>query len=546
MSKSQNNNELIKENPNLLMLRTQHLVFEVFGGINAENYYSFRIMLRTSHNRAMYRNHVDLYNSEQMNLYARKVAEKTGIHISKVLEGLDELTLHLEEYIHQVRSTTNSTIEDDSILLDEARTKASKSMLEDKNLLVTLNTLIDKCGIIGNDNERILLFLSMLSRKTQSGLHTLIHTQSHALMNQMVELLPPEDVIQITHLSENALYYMSDEQLRNKVFVIEDTIKNRKHLHPLLTLQSKNELIRTTVRKNEIGELETIQKHVQGNISIVISTKHSDELKEYSTNAITIKEEVGEGIESKLVDYQRKKYAGLINYAQQNQCLELLRDIQRVLSPISILNPFALELQLPPQLKNKTITTIQYLQLIEIIAFVNQFNKEKKVDTTTGEEYIEVSNEDILQSNQLFESVFITESDTLNIPTRTYFEKLKKELKTRGLDTFTNQSASVLLNIPVSSVKRFNTLLIQNGKVSDTGEGNRRMGFEYTIINENEYKQIVSAVKLNLSESSSKFNVAQSGIELLKPKHSNDLEQVAQKSTKGKAKQVDNVTKKVA
>ena len=87
-----------------------------------------------------------------------------------------------------------------------------------------------------------------------------------------------------------------------------------------------------------------------------------------------------------------------------------------------------------------------------MITFFKQYEREQKVDTETGEVYIETTIEDIAEANVLMKEILLRKSDELNGATRNYFEELKQHLITSNQNSFTGTSIRNQLRIPISSV----------------------------------------------------------------------------------------------
>ena len=114
-----------------------------------------------------------------------------------------------------------------------------------------------------------------------------------------------------------------------------------------------------------------------------------------------------------------------------------LQNVQRVLQPIKIINPFAESLVLPQSVFKPRRTNNHYLQFIEAITFYYQYQRESQFDKDTGEEYIEVTIEDIENANTLLKDILLRKSDELAGSCRNYLENLKAYLKSKRKKQFT-------------------------------------------------------------------------------------------------------------
>jgi hypothetical protein len=193
------------------------------------------------------------------------------------------------------------------------------------------------------------------------------------------------------------------------------------------------------------------------------------------------------------MEYQRKRSAGKINTAEENRVKQFLQNIQRVLQPVAIRNPFAEQLVLPGHIFKPRRTNAQYLAFIEAVTFYHQYQRTERMDEDTGEVYIETSLEDIAAANQLMKEVLLRKSDDLPGACRNYLEQVTAYLQEAGAATFTNLSISKALRIPLSSVKRNTLALLQAGYLHKLEEKGTRH-FTYTIASSGDYKAMQTSI----------------------------------------------------
>lgn len=485
---------------NHILFKYESLSFEILGGVNPENYHSLRIMLVTKHGRLPHRDNVDLLNHDQTSNYIKKAAEITGIHPTKLREAIIVLTDQLEEYKLELQNHENEPIVKSYQLSDGERKEAINTLKQPK-LLSVINTMIGESGVIGNETNRMILFLTYLTRKTNTSLHAVIQSQYNYLQNKLSLLIPDEEKIAISHISDNALFYYAELELQNKVLLVEDTVTNRKKLLPLIGFQTNNLVTKTTVTKNEYAELVTVQKQIRGNVSLSISTKEEQAFTQNGALSFVLNEDTGSVQDEKVLMYQRKQSAGLIKAYNEQQKISQLQNIQRALSNIKVINPYALDIQLPEQIKNKQITNLHYLRFIEVVTFLKQYQRSQKHDPETGEIYIETTLEDIKEATQLLSEIFVNKSDVLNKPTRLFLEQLKSHLNaSKQLEqSFALHEISIALKQPKTTIVRYVKTLVENGFISATGEGNKKEGYRYQLNDVNEYNTLKSTINTTLN-----------------------------------------------
>ena len=162
------------------------------------------------------------------------------------------------------------------------------------------------------------------------------------------------------------------------------------------------------------------------------------------------------------MSYQRAISANKINQEAEQEIQELLKNTQRVLEPIRVVNPYAELLQLPKEIFKPRRTNNHYLQFIEVVTFYHQQQRELKADEH-GEAYIETTIEDIKLANELMKPILLCKSDELNGATRNHLEVLKQWTKEKGKTHFVNWETSRHFRKPIATIKRYHYQLTELG-----------------------------------------------------------------------------------
>ena len=193
--------------------------------------------------------------------------------------------------------------------------------------------------------------------------------------------------------------------------------------------------------------------------------------------------------DQRIMNYQRLICAGKINEEKEFTSAEILRNVQRVLKPVKVINHFAEYLSLPSAVFKPRRTNSHYLQFIEAITFYCQWQRQKKYDKYTGEEYIETTIEDIEEANELITEVLLRKSDTLTGVCRNHLENLKKYLEVNNQSTFTNTEIRRNLRVKESTLRNYNNQLQLEGYIKKV-KGKKGQTYHYEIIDINEYTSL--------------------------------------------------------
>jgi hypothetical protein len=170
------------------------------------------------------RHNLDLYNDTQVEKFVRRVAEKLEVGSIAITKALADITSELEAY----RLTQLDKKEDKPVRkLTEQERETAIQFLQSKDLLEATNLMIGKSGVIGEEVNRLLMYLIFTSRKREHPLHIISLGSSGIgktyLQEKVGELIPAEDKVEITTLSENAFYYFGQHELKHKLLLIEDS-----------------------------------------------------------------------------------------------------------------------------------------------------------------------------------------------------------------------------------------------------------------------------------------------------------------------------------
>ena len=491
-------------NPNSYKYITKHLEIHILGGIKTNKLESLRITLsiqKLKHDNVL-RHTLDLYNDNQVEKLVRKVAERIEIGTSIVRRTLQELTNELETYrLSQLdqEDANEFTIRE----LTNKELRAAEAFLKKDNLLKVTNDLIGNSGVIGEETNRLLMYIIFTSRKSANPLHCISLGSSGTgkthLQSKVAELIPEHDIVDMTVLSENAFYYFNRTELQHKLILIEDMDGAENALYPLRELQSKRSITKRVSHKDRNGNTKTIKLTVEGPVCVAGCTTQESLYEDNSNRSFLLYIDESQEQDNLIMQYQRKLSAGNVNIDAELKAKRLLQNVQQILSSVAIRNPFAEHLQLPKSVFKPRRTNSHYLQFIEAVTFYKQYQRERKYDETTGEEYIKTTIEDIREANQLLQEVLLRKSDMITGACRNYLESLKTYLKANKQTTFTNAEIRRNLRIKGTTLRRYHTQLIEDNYIKKT-TNNKYKGYIYEIVSYEEYKELKAQINNALND----------------------------------------------
>jgi hypothetical protein len=508
-------------NPEYVTWKYEELLFALMGGIRIEGLHSMRVTVKIDFKtmpdgRQAYpsiRHSLDLYNEIQTEKLVKKTAERFTLSTAYIQKAVGELTNLVEDYrLQQIDSNKSKALNTKPTLTKE-EVQEAEAFLKELNLLKRTNDLIGKSGVIGEEANRLIMYLVFTSRKLNRPLHIISMGSSGAgkshLQEKVGELIPKEDKIELTSVSGNAFYYYVDDDLGHKLILIEDYDGVFAALYPIRELQSKQKISKTITVRDRNGNQRTLHLTVKGPVSIGGCTTSESIYEDNANRSFLIYLDESEAQDERVMEYQRKLAAGKIDVTEQQRIQRLLQNVQRILQPISVRNPFAEQLIIPKEVFKPRRSNAHYLAFIEAITFYKQYRREHKVDKETGEIYIETTLEDIEEANELMKDILLKKSDELGYATRNYFEQLKRYLKERdaalppsgeaGRGLFVNSTIRKVFREHPSKQKRFMIELQQYGFIYKK-EGDRKKGFVYAIISDEEYTRLQQSIATALDD----------------------------------------------
>ena len=477
--------KLSTTNPDHITYEHPPMNIAVLGGIRLEGLDRMRVTLKIQVEHLALRHNLDLYNDNQTEKLIRKIAERLEIGTSVAAAALTDLTDELEKYrLEELERIASASNQNQRKLLTPEEIKLAQQYLSAPNLMERTKEDIGRAGVIGEADNRLLMYLIFTSRKRDNPLHIISLGSSGIgkthLQEKVSALIPEEDKMEITTLSGNAFYYFGQQELRNKLILIEDLDGTDEVLYPLREIKSKKRITKTVVIKNTKGETRTVSLVVEGPVCVSGCTTKESLYEDNANRSFLIYIDESKAQDSSIMSYQRKLSAGKIDLAAEHEIQEQFKNMQRILVPVTIRNPYAESLQIPEEVFKPRRSNAHYLAFIEAVTFYHQHQREKQVDKETGEEFIETTLEDIEEANKLMKEILLRKSDDLNGATRNYFERLKDWLKLEDKNSFTNVSVRQALKVKASNQKRYMIALQEWGLVQKV-KGDKKNGFGYEV-----------------------------------------------------------------
>jgi DNA primase len=489
-------------NPEQIIYESETLKATIWGGIEKENLSRLKVSLHMKSKEDKYksfRDDVNLYSHGSMQKLVQNIAETLELSTSLVIKTLTDLTEKLEEYRLQERSQHIKSLQPRLYEMSEAEKAEASAFLKEKNLMKNTLAAIEKSGLVGEQQNGLLLFLLYLSRFFDEPLHAIIFGKSGSgktyLQTKVSECLPEESVRTITSLTENTLYYSARDFWKHKVLLIEDLEGVYNAFLPLREFMSKQSITKLTTDKDAKGN--NVQKilTVEGPVCVSGATTMEGIYEDNANRSYLLHVDENPTHLAEVLHFQRQQQAGLINETAQASARLLLKNAQRMLKPVKIINRYATELVIPDCVFKKLRTNMHYLRLIEIITFYHQGQRQWK-KSESGEYYIETTLSDIEWANHLVKDTLLRKSDELSGETRQFFESLKTLVRKDNPKQCTFYAKDIRHVFRMHPMKLARFLGQLEGRSLLKRVSSRQSGYEYEITSFEDYELLKHGVNI--------------------------------------------------
>jgi hypothetical protein len=170
------------------------------------------------------------------------------------------------------------------------------------------------------------------------------------------------------------------------------------------------------------GKLTTHQYRVEGPVMIFLTTTAIEVDEELFNRCLvlTVDEDREQTRAIHRIQREAQTLEGLLGKRQRQDVLALHRNAQRLLKPVSVVNPYANQLSFPDGLTRTRRDHMKFLSLIRAITLLHQYQRPAKTAPYGGKaiEYIESTPQDIKLAEDLIKHVLGRSLDDLPPQTR--------------------------------------------------------------------------------------------------------------------------------
>jgi hypothetical protein len=415
-----------------------------------------RVTVKVTRGEVFHVDTLDLYASRSRAEFARRVERVFGVEAQAVEAALLALLVDAEKAAEQSASEDASPV----VTMSESERAEALRFLKRQDLLDQVAQDIDALGYVGEETNKRLLYLVAVSRKLDDPLSAIVLSQSGAGKSGMTEviekLVPPEDVVLLTRLTPQSLYYTEPGFLDRKLVIVEERYGSLEADYSIRVLQSRKKLIAAApIKDPQTGSLRTKVFTVEARAAFIEATTASSVNHENATRCFELSMDESREQTERIHERQRRQRteAGLRLRREAETITRRHWNAQRLLEPAPVVIPYAEKLAFPSAWMRTRRDHARFLNLIEVSAFLHQHQREKRGGA------ILASLDDYATAYALAGEVLADTLSDLKKPLREAYTRIREMSLKSG--SVTRSEVRDALALPDSTVRRWLADLVE-------------------------------------------------------------------------------------
>jgi len=397
---------------------------------------------------------IDLYASRSRTEFAKRASKVLAVDVQMVEAALLALLVEAEKVAAGDAAATEAAAAAPAAMSESERAQAL-AFLRRRDLLDQVAKDIDALGYVGEETNKRLLYLVAVSRKLEDPLSAIVLSQSGAGKSGLTEVIerlcPPEDVVLLTRLTPQSLYYTEPGFLDRKLVIVEERYGSMEADYSIRVLQSRKKLIAAApVKDPQTGNMRTKVFTVEARAAFIEATTASSVNHENATRCFELA--MDESAEQTRRIHERMSLLRTERGLALRQGAEAVCrrhwNAQRLLETLPVVIPFADKLSFPSSWLRTRRDYARFLNLIEVSAFLHQHQRERRGGAVVA------STADYAVAYALAAEVLADTLCDLRKPLREALERFR-ELSTKGDGSVSRREVREALAVPDSTVRRW-------------------------------------------------------------------------------------------
>jgi len=372
---------------------------------------------------------VDFYSARSRAFLVKGLCDLFGEDENTIADDLQQLMQHAEQW--QPKQETGS----DKTQLSAQDRQAALGLLNNPALFDEILADFETIGYTGEDMGKLLCYIAAISRKMDEPLSVMIQSRSAAgksfLQDTVLSMIPENDVIKYTRLTDQALFYKASDSLKHKILAIEELDGMNGAIYSIRSIQSSKKITIAYTGKDPVtGELKTSENSVEGPLMIFITTTAPEIEGETASRFVFVSVDESSEMTEKILAKQRQRHTmeGMLSRLKSDAVIKKHQNANRLLAPVKVVNPYAELLTFTSKSLRARRDHTKYLNLILAVTYLYQYQRKHHSIEHDGRTiaYINVTLADIERANTIANEVLGRSLDELPPPSRTLLQLIRK------------------------------------------------------------------------------------------------------------------------
>jgi DNA primase len=361
---------------------------------------------------------LDLYSARQRSAFLN--AAVTELRVER-----DALATELAEVIgmaEQRRDMASIKVTPAAPTMSEQERAQAMAWLTDPDLLDHLSADLAALGVVGEQTNLLVAYLATISRLCERPFGVLVQSSSAAgkstLSDAVCSLVPSEDLVSLSAITSQALYYLGGGDLAHKVLAVAEEQGASRASYALKLLVSEGRLsIASTGKDKSSGRLSTTSYEIAGPIALVMTTTSTDIDPELENRLVVLGVDEDATQTQAIVDAQRRSVTvdGLRARTTRHDLRQLHANVQRLLSPFPVVIG-DIAAAFPATATRHRRDHAKLLSIISAVTLLHQHQRNHQT-LTVGETtviYLEATADDVATGMALARVVLMRGTDNLS------------------------------------------------------------------------------------------------------------------------------------
>ncbi len=435
-----------------------------------------RVTVKVTRGDSFHVDSIDLYASRARSEFAKKVEKVLSAEAAQVESALLSLIVECERVGD---AAAGDVVSPQPEPMSEGERREALAFLKRPDLLDEISRDIDALGYVGEDTNKRLVYLVAVSRKLDDPLSAIVMSQSGAGKSGLTEVIerltPAEDMVLLTRLTPQSLYYVEPGFLDRKLIVVEERSGSVEADYSIRVLQSRKKLIAAApIKDPTTGNMRTKIFTVEARAAFIEATTAGSVNHENATRCFELSMDESPAQTQRIHERQRtmRTEAGLALRKQAEAIARKHWNAQRLLEPLPVVIPFADRLTFPSSWMRTRRDHARFLNLIEVSAFLHQHQRERRAGA------IVASVADYATAYALAGEVLTETLGDLKKPLREAFGRIQ-DLATKTNAGVSRRDIREALALPDSTVRGWLAELVEleylEVESSKGGKGNKAL-----------------------------------------------------------------------